>query len=244
VDDPFSWLNDRRDWRRGGRRGHVDHGSHSRYCHRVFLSTTITQSHRGSLGCLGERQKSILDSIVHALRYMHRDKMEPDFIKRYRADYVTSPAVQENLYSIMDEDGKWDQMVHAREKVEGILTAITSDAKKEEEGDAGQENVIKLTEILQAAQAKLDETLKQSSDIKEQLKEFTDLATNMDVEDEDDEDLFGKDDDDEEEDEVSRTVVCSEWNNARVANYMVLSFIGKTSEEEAKGKPRIALEHP
>ena len=73
--------------------------------------------------------------------------------------------------------------------------------------------MIKLTEALQAAQVKLDETLKQSSDIKEQLKEFSDLATNMDVEDEDDEDLFGKDDDDEEEDEVSRTAVWSELNN-------------------------------
>ena len=46
----------------------------------------------------------------------------------------------------MDEDGKWDQMVHACEKVEGILTAIMSDARKEEEGEAGQENVIKLTQ--------------------------------------------------------------------------------------------------
>ena len=46
----------------------------------------------------------------------------------------------------MDEDGKWDQMVHACEKVEGILTAITSDARKEEEGEAGHENVIKLTQ--------------------------------------------------------------------------------------------------
>ena len=46
----------------------------------------------------------------------------------------------------MDEDGKWDQMVHACEKVEGILTAIMSDARKEEEGEARQENVIKLTQ--------------------------------------------------------------------------------------------------
>ena len=46
----------------------------------------------------------------------------------------------------MDEDGKWDQMVHAGEKVEGILTAIMSDTRKEEEGEAGQENVIKLTQ--------------------------------------------------------------------------------------------------
>jgi transcription elongation factor SPT6 len=154
---------------------------------------------------LEKRQKAILDSIVHSLRYMHRDKMEPDFIKRYRADYVTSPAVRENLFSIMDEDGKWDQMVHAREKVEGILTAITSDAKKEVEGDAEAENVTKLTEVLQVAQAKLDETLKQESDMKEQLTEFVDLDTNMEDEGDDDEDLFGKDDDDEEENEVSLT---------------------------------------
>ena len=38
----------------------------------------------------------------------------------------------------MDEDEKWDQMLHACEKMEGILTAITSDARKEEEGEARQ----------------------------------------------------------------------------------------------------------
>ena len=90
------------------------------------------------MAALEKSQKSILDSIVHALRYMHRDKMEPNFIKQYHADYVTSPAVQENLYAIMDEDGKWDQMVCAHEKVEGILTAIMSNARKEEKGEAGQ----------------------------------------------------------------------------------------------------------
>jgi hypothetical protein len=49
----------------------------------------------------------------------------------------------------MDEDGKWDQMVCAHEKVEGILTAITSDARKEEEGEAGQENVERVALVAQ-----------------------------------------------------------------------------------------------
>ena len=69
-------------------------------------------------------------------------------------DDVTSSAVQENLYAIMDEDGKWDQMVCAHEKVEGILTAITSDARKEEEGEARQENVEHVALVMQMMKKK------------------------------------------------------------------------------------------
>jgi hypothetical protein len=204
-------------------------------------------------------QKSILDSIVHALRYMHGDKLEPAFISRYRADYVTSPAVRENLYAIMEEDGKWDQMVHAREKVEGMLSTITSDAKKEEQGDAEQENVSKLTQVLQAAQAKLDETLKQESGVKEQLTEFVDLDTNLEEEDDDDDDddlfgkdddddddddLFGKDDDDEEENQVSLTAIGMNSVSFCFAQYIHFVFKGQEPEEDTEGESRIAFGHP
>merc|ERR1712238_649202 len=55
---------------------------------------------------LEQRETSILQSITHSLRYMHQNKMEPAFIKRYRKDIITSPAVRNNLYRIMDEDGE------------------------------------------------------------------------------------------------------------------------------------------
>ena len=150
---------------------------------------------------LQQRQKSVTDSIIYALRFMHKDKFEPDFIKRYRADWITSPAVRDNLYAVMDEDGKWDQMIHAREKVDTILTKISQSAKVDEDTGTEQEDLVKLREDLQTAQARLDETLKQEGDVKEKLKEFADIVAKPN-DDDDDEDLFGNDE--EEEDEVSQ----------------------------------------
>jgi len=149
---------------------------------------------------LKQRQQSVLDSIVYALRFMHVDKFEPDFIKRYRADWITSPAVRENLYAVMDEDGKWDQTIHARGKVDTILTNMTAATKGDEATGTEEEDVLKLREDLQVAQGKLDETLKQESNVKEQLEEYADVAAKPDDDDDDDdEDLFGNDDDDEDE---------------------------------------------
>jgi transcription elongation factor SPT6 len=152
---------------------------------------------------LQQRQKSVTDSIIYALRFMHKDKFEPDFIKRYRADWITSPAVRDNLYAVMDEDGKWDEMIHAREKVDKILTKISSSAKVDEDTGMGQEDLVKLREDLQTAQTKLDDTLKQEGEVKERLKEFDDIVANLnDDDDDDDDDLFGNDE--EEEDEAKK----------------------------------------
>ena len=51
----------------------------------------------------------IIESIIRTLRFLHREKLEPEFmfIRRYRADEVTSPSVRDNIYRIMDED-KWN----------------------------------------------------------------------------------------------------------------------------------------
>jgi hypothetical protein len=80
-----------------------------------------------------QKEDSVLTSIIYALRYMRTERLEPEFICRYRQDVVSSAAVRENLYSVMDEDGKWERMTDARSKIEGILTAESSN--DEEEGE-------------------------------------------------------------------------------------------------------------
>ena len=51
-----------------------------------------------------KKQRNIIVSIMLALRYVHCDKLEPELIKKYRQDTVTSRAVRENLYAVLDED--------------------------------------------------------------------------------------------------------------------------------------------
>jgi hypothetical protein len=101
----------------------------------------------------------------------------------------------------MDEDGKWDQMIHARDKVDSILAKITAATKTDEATGAEQQDLVKLREDLEAAQAKLDETLEQEKGLKEKLTEFVDKAAKPDKnddDDDDDDDLFGDEDDDDE----------------------------------------------
>jgi transcription elongation factor SPT6 len=84
------------------------------------------------------QQQKILTSITCALRFMHRDKLEPAFIKRYRRDEVTSSVVRENLYEIMDEDSEWDRLISARAKVEASLADIAASMASEESAGAGK----------------------------------------------------------------------------------------------------------
>ena len=143
------------------------------------------------------RQKSILDSIIRALRFLHIDKLEPAFIKRYRQDIITSPAVRESLYDIMDEDAEFDRMISARKKVEGVLISITTAAQSDEATGAEVQSLKKLEIDLKLAQEKLDETAKQESDIKVELDELGPADDNA-ADDDDDDELFGDDDDDDE----------------------------------------------
>jgi hypothetical protein len=142
-----------------------------------------------------DRQNSILESIANALRFMHRDKLEPAFIKRYRKDYVTSPAVQDNLYAVMDEDGEWDRVLGAREKVKILLQSITSVAEGDASMGADVQNLRQMQESLAAAQEHLEDTAKQESLLKGELGALGDAD-----DDDDDDELFG---DDEENSEVS-----------------------------------------
>ncbi len=148
---------------------------------------------------LEKGERAVLSSIVYALRYMRAEKLEPEFIRRYRQDVVSSPAVRSNLYRIMDEDSEWERMTEARSKIENMLAA---ESQPTEEG----EELFRLRSKLQAAAEKLQGTLEEEERIKGELEELDKAgeagkkaeATKM--EDNDDDDLFG--DDDEEEDEA------------------------------------------
>ena len=152
-----------------------------------------------------KHQKSVLASIVHALRFMHQDKLEPAFIKRYRADIVSSAAVRDNLHEIMDQDDEWERLSSKRTVVQELLSELTAAADGDEAKGAEETNVLKLRQELQTAQDRLDDVVKQEKHLKEQISALGGgggKSTNDD--DDDDDDLFGKDDDDDE-DGVSRS---------------------------------------
>jgi len=140
-------------------------------------------------------QRETLESIAHALRYMHREKLEPAFIKRYRKDYVTSKSVRDNLYAIMDEDGEWDRMVSKRDAVDDMLTNLVAASENDEAKGAEEHDVIKLKVDLGVAQEKLDDVVQQEIRIKEQLREAS-------KDDEEDDDLFQDEDEDDEKKEI------------------------------------------
>lgn len=137
-------------------------------------------------------QTTILQSVANGLRFMHRDKLEPAFIKRYRKDYVSSPAVQANLYAVMDEDGEWERVLSARGKVETLLQTVAAAADGDAAAGADVQNLRQLQEGLKTAQEELDETAKQESLVKAELEALGD------EDDDDDDELFGDDDDNDE----------------------------------------------
>jgi len=147
---------------------------------------------------LEQRESSILQSIAHALRFMHVDKMEPAFIKRYRKDIVTSPSVRNNLYRIMDEDAEWDELLQARAKVSALLNSVTAKFEKIEETGAKSAQMGRIDEDLTKAQASLDKTAIEEAQLKQEIDQIGSIVKTDD--DNDDDELFG----DDQDDEVSR----------------------------------------
>mmetsp|Transcript_31486 Transcript_31486/g.66230 ORF Transcript_31486/g.66230 Transcript_31486/m.66230 type:complete len:2030 (+) Transcript_31486:171-6260(+) len=147
-----------------------------------------------------KKERAVLTSIIYALRYMRIEKLEPEFIKRYRQDVVSSPAVRANLYRIMDEDSEWERMTEARSKIESTLTA---ESQKNEEG----EELIVLKDQLSRAEEKLQGTVQDEERVKVDIEELEKASSNSegekkkkeDDDDDDDDDLFGDDDDDDDE---------------------------------------------
>ena len=151
---------------------------------------------------IAKKENAIVESIANALRYMRGGKLEPDFIQRYRKDYVTSPAVRENLYRILDEDAEWERMTEARLKIDGVLSQMHADIKSRGEDSnskGGDDAVSNLREELKAAQEQLDETVKDEERVKVELEGLEKSADKeMKDKDDDDDELFGDDDDDDE----------------------------------------------
>jgi hypothetical protein len=203
-----------------------------------IASEYFSVSDQEGLEVLEQRQKAITDSIVHALRYMHNENLEPAFIKRYRKDIVTSPSVRENIYNIMDEDGEWDRMTSARTKVESILTTITASVQGDEAVGAETESLKTLEANLKAAQARLEETAAQESEIITEMEELGPADDDAMDEDDDDE-LFGDDDD---EAEVSLILSLGVFDSKHVTYHLTSFFplLGQGSEKEAKGTPRLS----
>ena len=139
---------------------------------------------------LKRKENAVLSSIIYALRYMRSERLEPEFIRRYRQDVVSSPAVRNNLYSVIDEDGEWERMTEARSKIEDMLT---SESCSDDEG----EELIMLRSQLQAALDRMHVTLTDEERVKEKLAAGTKSGNGDD--NDDDDDLFGDDEEDEDE---------------------------------------------
>lgn len=187
-----------------------------------------------------KKETAIVESIVNALRYMRGEKLEPDFIKRYRKDYVTSPAVRNNLYRIMDEDAEWERMTEARLKIDGVLSEMHADRKSQGEDSSKDENdaVSKLREELKAAQEQLDETVKDEERVKVELAELEKSGDKeMKDKEEDDDELFG--DDDDEDDEAVSSIVCCPDLSLLVAlllkQFILAPSIDQRSKRKAEG---------
>ena len=161
-----------------------------------FSAPSRDEEEQGEDG-LNKKQRSVLDSIVQALRYMHLDHFEPAFIKRYRADIVVSKAVRENLYQVMDQDDEWGRVSSKRTHAEDVLASITTAANNDEAKGAEETTLRELQAELDKAQARLDDVVKQEAGIKAQLAELKG-GVGDDDDDDDDDDLFGKDDDDDD----------------------------------------------
>lgn len=143
-----------------------------------------------------KREEKIMSSVIHALRLLHVEKLEPIFIKRYREDVVTSPAVRKNLYKVMDEDAEYDTMVSARTKVGAVLENIMRDVETDEATGAEADFVQKLESDLRQADQKLEEAATQESDIKTEIEQVSAKDDNAMDDDDDDDELFGDDDED------------------------------------------------
>lgn len=137
----------------------------------------------------------VYQSITNALRFMHKDRLEPAFISRYRRDYVNSDAVRRNLYAVMDEDGEWNRLLGARSKVDALVMEITTAADGDAATGVDAQKVHQLHEELHGAQKLLDESAKQESVVKADLEA---LGGVDDDDDDDDDELFGDGGDKEE----------------------------------------------
>jgi transcription elongation factor SPT6 len=168
-------------------------------------------------------KRRVLESIAAALRFVHRDKLEPAFIRMYRRDYVTSPSVLAKLYEVLDEDGEWNRLNAAMDKVDDLIKDFGKKSSGAVDDDVDLEALEQLRQELKEAQTKAEETAKQESVVKSDL----DALGTVDDDDDDDE-LFG---DEGDKDEVSQPFPFSSWSlgasmsSVRRSNFLLFGHV-------------------
>lgn len=139
-----------------------------------------------------ETKRTIIESVAFAFRFMREPQyLEPAFIKRYRKDYVTSPAVRENLYVLFDEDKEWKRIQNARAKVADLVKHITDAAEVDKSKGSDSNRITELKTELQAAKQQVDDNEAEVATVKAEIEALSKA-------DDDDDELFGDDDDKEE----------------------------------------------
>jgi len=195
------------------------------------VSSTLVTPGEGGMedDDLEKKERAILESIIYALRFMKVEKFEPEFIKRYRKDIVSSPAVQENLYRIMDEDSEWERMTEARSKIECVLT---EQSQRNDEG--GYEELAMLKEELKRANEKLERTVKEEEKVQVELEEMEKNGEKKKEEgsDDDDDDLFG--DDDDSDAEAAKEAKGKQKDNLKSHLTTITTLLTSQAEEVAR----------
>lgn len=189
-----------------------------------------------------QREASIVQSITRSLRYMHQDKLEPAFIERYRKDTVTSPAVRNNLYRIMDEDGEYNGIIQARDKVKDLLRSVTAKAKKFATATKSTK-VEEIDDEYHKAQAKLEKTATEEAQLKEEIEKIDLAIENFKGDNDDDDELFGdNDNDDDEEIKANREKKASLQKHLETLQTLMESFSEKVTELQNKKETVVAEE--
>ncbi len=146
-----------------------------------------------------KHQKDILESIQCALKYMKKEKLEPEFIRKYRQDYVTSKAVRDHLYDVMDQNVEWNKIQLLRGKAENLLTNFASTALKYQAASQPSDinNNFGSDDTLNIAREKLEEAIRQEARATEELRLFQqENQVHLEDENSDADDLFGDNDED------------------------------------------------
>ncbi len=172
-----------------------------------FFSTTSASDKEKNINAMQtdeiellKHQKDILESIQCAVKYMKQEKLEPEFIRMYRQDYVTSKAVREHLYDVMDQNIEWNKVQHLRVKAENLLTNFASTASKYQVSTTTLQessNTTEADEALNIARERLNDAVRQEARASEELQRFQqENQTHLEDDNSDADDLFGESDED------------------------------------------------
>ena len=141
----------------------------------------------------------VFSSVSYVLEML--PEMEPSFLRMYREDYITVPAVQSHLWEIVDANIMYDQLVMLRSKIDARLHDLRSSADAAANTGTNIESTFttnddnKVSSNIASVEA-LKEAISDISDQLDTARADLEKAIAEKVAEEDNEDLFGGDDDD------------------------------------------------